>query len=458
MKTISTEAFFALSRRKAIVLTGAALFSLTASPALGKKGGNGGGPPPNPAPVEYQLTWIPGINDGHMRIYDCNTAGIAVGSYDDETGTTKPFCTTADGVITPLDNWWVLPPGYEGWRVMGHEMQINEANTVCGVITNDQTSEYKLFLANLSDTDSLEPVGSILSSKPWWVYMNEHGDVAFRTHAARTITTETFTWDTTLYLYVRSLDKMFGWEQTVGDFTPTGINDNLQVSLVYSDYDEQFGNPRTATGPSFHGSGLLTFITYDVEKDEAVIVIEDLGTAGTIEEPMTVPWGGINNAGTVFGYFETEAPRIRIRSGRMVSRSANTTAGFIVADAETWTELDASLPIGGSIYKTSQWGAGYVAAACALRVNEFGQVVGGYQVVGRYVSEDLWLLDPEDGLFDVNDLVVGNDADVEAFRAAYRFGFVHITGIDTVTGYGIISGIASSSAGFILTPRLIQQP
>lgn len=79
----------------------AALILLAAfSPVLAKKGGNkpgGGGedPPPNPAPVEYQLTWIPGINDGQMHIYDCNTAGIAVGSYQDDTGTYRPFCTTA---------------------------------------------------------------------------------------------------------------------------------------------------------------------------------------------------------------------------------------------------------------------------------------------------------------------------------------------------------------------------
>jgi len=69
---------------------------------------------------------------------------------------------------------------------------------------------------------------------------------------------------------------------------------------------------------------------------------------------------------------------------------------------------------------------------------------------------DLWLLDPEHGLFDVNDLVVGDLAAVEAFRAADNIGLAHITEIDPETGYGIISGYAG--AGFILTPRLIQQP
>ncbi len=74
-------------------------------------------------------------------------------------------------------------------------------------------------------------------------------------------------------------------------------------------------------------------------------------------------------------------------------------------------------------------------------------------------SEDLWLLDPEDGLFDVNDLVVGDLAEVDAFRAADNFRYVRITGIDPETGYGIISGSASyTGPGFILTPRQIEQP
>jgi len=445
MKMKSTEAFSALSRRKAIVLTGAALFSLTASLALGKPGGNGGGKPggggANTAPIEYQLTWIPGINDGQVRIYDCNAAGIAVGSYDDETGTHQPFCTTADGVVLPLDDWWELPLGYEGWRVGGREIQINEANLVCGSIVNDLTSEHKLFLANLSDRDSLEPVGPVLGGfGPWHIHMNEHGDVAFRVDDG---------FDATLHLYVRSLDKMFGWEQELRGFTPTGINDNLQVSLLYGDFgllDRTIIHSR--------GSGLLTFITYDVEKDEAVIVIEDLGTGWTNAEPITLPYGGINNAGTVFGCFETKKPRYMIRGNRLVSRSSDTTAGFIAAGAETWTELDASLPTGGTL--ENAWS--FEAAACALDVNEFGQIVGGYnKVSARSGCEDLWLLDPEDGLFDVNDLVVGDLAEVEAFRAADTIALVHITEIDTETGYGIISGYAAGH-GFILTPRLIEQP
>ena len=56
----------------------------------------------------------------------------------------------------------------------------------------------------------------------------------------------------------------------------------------------------------------------------------------------------------------------------------------------------------------------------------------------------------------MNDLVVGDLAEVEAFRAADNIGLVHITEIDPETGYGIISGYASSSAGFILTPHLIE--
>lgn len=421
----------------------AALILLAAfSPVLAKKGGNkpgGGGedPPPNPAPVEYQLTWIPGINDGQMHIYDCNTAGIAVGSYQDDTGTYRPFCTTADGVITPLDDWWALPPGYEGWRVGGRlaEMQINEANEVCGIIANDQIPERQLFLANLSDPNSLVPVGPVHSGKPRYIYMNEHGDIASRMAVGN---------GGTLQLYVRSLDKMFEYEQDLRGFTPTGINDNLQVSLVYSEFTSG------PTGPLFHGSGLLSF---DVATETGMF--DDLGIAETIFDPMTVPWGGINNAGTVFGYFETRKPRIRLSGGNMVSRTANTTAGFIAAGSATWTELDTRLPTGGTLVNQFR----YDAAACALGVNEFGQIVGGYQCGSRYFSENLWLLDPEDGLFDVNDLVVGDPAEVEAFRAANGFNFVRITEIDPETGYGIISGSASwSGPGFILTPHLIEQP
>ncbi len=69
-----------------------AVMHFTALPGLAGKGGikgkpGGGGEDPPPAPVEYQLTWIPGINGGHMEIYDCNTAGIALGGFEDETGT-----------------------------------------------------------------------------------------------------------------------------------------------------------------------------------------------------------------------------------------------------------------------------------------------------------------------------------------------------------------------------------
>lgn len=446
MKNNLSGVLAAPSRRAVVALTGAALLALTASPALAKKGGNkpgGGGedpppPPPNPAFVEYQLTWISGINDGAMRIHDCNTAGIAVGTYADEAGTHQPFCTTADGVINPLDNWWVLPEGYENWRVGARyaEMQINENNLVCGSIVNDLTSEHKLFLAKLSERDSLKPVGPVLSRQPSYVYMNELGDVAFRVAPGS---------NSTLHLYVRSLDKMFGWEQIDRGYIPTGINDKLQVSLVYQEFTWN-----TPTVIYNHGSGLLTF---DAETEEAEW--DDLGTAWTNAEPITLPWGGINNDGTVFGCFETEAPRYRIRRNQLVSRSSDCTAGFIAAGAETWTELDASLPTGGTLRTPYS----FDAAACALGVNEFGQVVGGYNKgSARYACEDLWLLDPEHGLFNVNDLVVGDLADVEAFRAADNIGLVHITEIDPETGYGIISGAASYSEAFILTPHLIEQP
>lgn len=90
-------------------LTALVLFALFAafSPLSAKPGGNGGGgggnpggggdedPPTNPAPVEYQLTWLPGTY-GYTEIHDINSAGIAVGRYHDETGTPRLFWTTSD--------------------------------------------------------------------------------------------------------------------------------------------------------------------------------------------------------------------------------------------------------------------------------------------------------------------------------------------------------------------------
>ncbi|MGK0184294.1 MAG: hypothetical protein ACI9R3_000060 [Verrucomicrobiales bacterium] len=270
--------------------------------------------------------------------------------------------------------------------------------------------------------------------------MNEDGDVTHREVVEGNITR--------LHLYVRSLDKPFAWESGVFNYWPTGINDNLQVSLVYKDIIRD-----TYSSPLFRGSGLLTF-NFATEIGE----FEPLSDyAESFAEPLLLPWGGLNNAGDVFGCFETEVSRIRVHRNRVVSRVADTTAGFIAAGSNTWSELDARLPVGG----TQANHVSYAAAACALDVNEVGQVVGGYQCIGRFSNgEDFWLLDPDDGLFDVKDLVAGDAADVEAFRAANEFKLVGITDeIDSETGYGIISGSASYSGPvFILTPRLVEQP
>lgn len=418
---------------------------VTALPGLAGKGGSkgkpGGGedPPPPPVPVEYQLTWIKGAS-----IYDCNSAGIAVGGYTDETETNAPFCAAVDGVIRPLKDWWVLPTGYESWRLLGNDMQINETNLGCGTISNEQTSENQLFLANLSEPDSLEVVGPVQKYSLRWVFMNEHGDVTWQSVVEGNITT--------LHLYVRSLDKSFSLVTGERSYRPNGINDNLQLSLVNKDSTGDLYSKS-----SYAGSSLLTF---DVATETADI--EPLGDdAGSWADPRVLPCCGLNNAGDVFGCFETEVSRVRYHRNRLVSRVADTTAGFIAADSATWTELDARLPVGGT--QVNQFS--YAAAACALdvnvNVNEAGQVVGGYQCSGRFSSEDLWLLDHVDGLFDVDDLVVGDPAEVETFRAADGFRFVRITeAIDPEIGYGIITGTFSndSGPGFILTPRLVDQP
>ena len=186
-------------------------------------------------------------------------------------------------------------------------------------------------------------------------------------------------------------------------------------------------------------------------------VFEDLGIASTNGDPVTLPWGGINNAGDLFGCFETQAPRFRIHRNRLVSRTADTTAGFISAGSATWAELDPRLPIVSTLSSAH----GFETAACALGVNEdAGQVVGGYnKESGRYFAEALWLYDPADGILNLDDLVVGDVAQVDAFRNPNQFGDVRITEHTPETGYGIISGWDSSyRAAFILTPRLVQQP
>ncbi len=247
-------------------LTALVLFALFAafSPVSAKPGGKGGGgdkpgggggeePPPNPAHVEYQLTWFPGTY-GYTEIHDINSAGIAVGRYHDETGARRLFWTTADGTINPLDDWWVLPPGYEDWQVEGGELQINNAHDVCGFIENTVTGEEELFLANLFDVSSLEPVGSVPSNSQW-LHMNENGDVVFM--AAQT------GWYS--LLYVRSLNTIFNFEQDYPGYMPTGINDNLQVSLILSGESD-------GTGLVYHGSARLTF---DPANESAMV--EELG-------------------------------------------------------------------------------------------------------------------------------------------------------------------------------------
>ncbi|MEZ5323703.1 MAG: hypothetical protein R3F19_01350 [Verrucomicrobiales bacterium] len=341
----------------------------TALPGLskGKPGGGGTDPPPStPAPVEYQLTWIPGINDGRMDIFDCNTAGFAVGGYTDETGTYAPFCTTADGLIRPLKDWWALPTG---WRLLGTEMQINETNLVCGTIRNEQTSENQLFLASLSDPHSLEVVGPVQKYSSLWVFMNENGDVTWRSNVEGNITT--------LHLYVRSLDKSFSLDTGERSYWPTGINDHLQISLVRWDRTGDY-----YMSPMFSGSGLLTF---DVATE--IAYIEPLGDYSySWADPLLLPWGGLNNAGDVFGCFETKVSRVRYSGGRVVSRVADTTAGFIAADSATWSELDPRLPVGGAQANAIS----FAAATCALDVNESGQVVGGYQQGKRGTWHNLW--------------------------------------------------------------------
>ena len=115
-------------------------------------------------------------------------------------------------------------------------------------------------------------------------------------------------------------------------------------------------------------------------------------------------------------------------------------------------------PTGGDISITN-FSTMLTPAASALSANEFGQVLGGYDVRNLLHGTDLWLLDPDHGLLQVDDLVVGVDGD--EFRNWPGFWDVTISEIESQTTYGIIAGSSApdsstNTCGFILTPKPVQ--
>jgi hypothetical protein len=93
-------------------------------------------------------------------------------------------------------------------------------------------------------------------------------------------------------------------------------------------------------------------------------------------------------------------------------------------------------------------------------VNDFGQVLGGFDVWRGGRASDLWLKDPVEGLLSVDDLVVGDADHVALFQSWQGFEDLVISQVEPLTEFGIIAGTIreqvatnSPSSGFILTPR-----
>jgi hypothetical protein len=136
----------------------------------------------------------------------------------------------------------------------------------------------------------------------------------------------------------------------------------------------------------------------------------------------------IDNQGTVFGGFETSV------SSSKRNRSGDAKASVIGALDANGSELDPSLPSGSQGLGGRE---GIVMETCALEANESGQVVGGYDLL-QIGSSSLWGKDPVDGLFNIDDAVVGEVADVEASLASTEFRYVTISE-PNASGYGINS-------------------
>lgn len=400
----------------------------------GKPGGDDGGgdpppPPPVSTPVNYVVTEIDGLGGGATKIFGVNALGQAVGQGNDSSGTRRTFWVDATGgVVTFDDQFSISIPA--GWFV-DSEAQINEAGWVCGKVKEQVTGSTELFLADLAVPGSFEFLGeSPFNGQKF--FLNGNGDIAFLGSTGGT-------WPRP-FVYVRSEQTLFDYE---GErYWPTGLNDHLELSVVaYSVTDLKSG----ANYPYWSGSARMTII----DPATGVAQVDDLGSGGGDYWNQPISYAmSIDSQGTVYGGFETTV------SSSKRNRTGDAKAGVIGAALDAnWSELDSALPSGSEDLGGRE---GIVMATCALDANESGQVVGGYDVL-QVGSSSLWVKDPVDGLFNVDDAVVGEKADVEAFLASTQFRYVTISEPNG-SGYGLISCFDVYGGAFILTPQLVSAP
>jgi hypothetical protein len=149
-------------------------------------------------------------------------------------------------------------------------------------------------------------------------------------------------------------------------------------------------------------------------------------------------WGrDITNDGTVYGHSDVRKTQ---------------TAGWTAPGSNDWTQINSDVPQG----------------ATAISAKESGQVLVGINAKDDVYSTrydfgtTIWIDDLTEGLSSVADIMVGV-ADIALFQSVTSFIRVELSEPNG-SGYGVIAGAVrlpddnSAWIGFILTPRLIEQP
>jgi len=291
---------------------------MSAQAGKGNGKGNGGGgsgeePPPSSASVEYELAWLEDLGGGETEVHDVNSSGIAVGRSKDPNGDWRGFVATSSGILTPLDGYWDLPPGFaDGW-IVGRDFQINEALDVCGIIS-DAEGVYSVFLANLGNPSSL----IVLEWEGFehYLQLNENGDVAFSSNSAGAGHP---------VLYVKSADQIFEFFELTGLLT-SGLNNQLQISLNRASNTSWLDDSYRLTVDAATGSGVLEDLESNLRTSARSFAY------------------AIDNSGAVFGFAE--------------NRKA--TAGIVDVGSLAWEPVDSSLPSG-----TTSWGLPGSEGQCA---------------------------------------------------------------------------------------------